>query len=70
MTLTARLGGAALFAAAVAAAAALIHFAVVLLVPVVAAHDAYARLAELGPTTTKTIPRRICASSRRPPQVS
>ena len=58
MTLTARLGGAALFVAAVAAAAALVHFAVVLLVPVVAAHDAYARLAELAPPgTTSPLPR-------------
>ncbi len=58
MTVTARLGGAALFAAAVAAAAALVHFAVVLLVPVVATHDAYARLAELAPPgTTAPLPR-------------
>ena len=58
MSLTTRLGGAALFAVAVAAAAALIHFALVLLVPVVAAHDAYARLAELGPPgTTAPLPR-------------
>ena len=49
MSVTARLGGATLFVAAVAVTAALIHFAVVLLIPVVATHDAYARLAELGP---------------------
>jgi uncharacterized membrane protein len=58
MSWSARLGGAALFVAAVAATAALVHFAVVLLVPVVAAHDAYARLAELGPPgTTAALPR-------------
>ncbi len=62
MTLAARLGGAALFAAAVAAAAALVHFAVVLLVPVVAAHDAYARLAELGPPGND---RRRCRAPAR-----
>jgi uncharacterized membrane protein len=50
MTLSARLGGAALFAVAVAATAALVHFVVVLLVPVVATHDAYARLSELDST--------------------
>ena len=54
MSVTARLGGAALFVAAAAAAAALVHFAVVLLVPVVAARDAFARLAELGPSQTTT----------------
>ena len=56
----ARLGGAALFVAAVAATAALVHFAIVLLVPVVATHDAYARLAELGPpgTTARAAARR------------
>jgi len=58
MNLGARLGGAALFVAAVASAAALVHFAVVLLVPIVAAHDAYARLAELGPPgATLALPR-------------
>jgi len=58
MSVTARLGGAALFVVAVAATAALIHFAVVLLVPVVAAHDAYARLADLGPMgATASLPR-------------
>jgi uncharacterized membrane protein len=54
MSVTARLGGAALFVATVAATAALVHFAVVLLVPVVAAHDAFARLAELGPPGATT----------------
>ena len=58
MSWNARLGGAALFVAAVAAAAALVHFAVVLFVPIVATHDAYARLVELGPTgATAPLPR-------------
>jgi uncharacterized membrane protein len=58
MTLSARLGGATLFVAAVVAAAALVHFVVVLLVPVVATHDAYARIAELGATgATTPLPR-------------
>lgn len=58
MNLGARLGGAALFVATVAAAAALVHFAVVLLVPLVASHDAYARLADLGPPgATIALPR-------------
>jgi len=58
MTLSARLGGAALFVAAVAAAAALVHFVVVLLVPVVATYDAYARLSVLGPMgATAPLPR-------------
>jgi len=58
MSVTARLGGAALFVAAVAATAALVHFAMVLLVPVVATHDAFARLANLGPAgTTAALPR-------------
>ena len=58
MTLGARLGGAALFVVAAAAAAALVHFAVVLLVPIVATHGAYDRLADLGsPGTTTVLPR-------------
>ncbi len=58
MNLGARLGGATLFLAAVAVAAALVHLAVVLLVPVVASHDAYARLAKLGPAgATVALPR-------------
>jgi uncharacterized membrane protein len=58
MSVTARLGGAALFVAAVAAAAALVHFTMVLLVPVVATHDAFARLADLAPAgTTAPLPR-------------
>ena len=63
----ARLGGAALFVAAVAAAAALVHFAIVLLVPVVASHDAYARLAELGPPgATVALPRGAPGEKRFP----
>ena len=58
MSVTARLGGATLFVAGVAATAALIHFIMVLLVPVVATHDAYARLVDLGsPGTTTALPR-------------
>jgi len=58
MSVTARLGGAALFGAAVAATAALVHFVMVLLVPVVATHDAFARLTDLGPAgTTAPLPR-------------
>ena len=67
MTIGARLGGAALFVAAVAATAALVHFAIVLLAPVVASHDAYARLAELGPPgTTAALPRAAPGEKRFP----
>jgi uncharacterized membrane protein len=43
------LGGAATFLAAVAIVAALVHFVVVLVIPVLATHDAFARLEGLGP---------------------
>jgi len=67
MTIGARLGGATLFVAAVAATAALVHFTVVLLAPVVASHDAYARLAELGPPgATAALPRAAPGEKRFP----
>ena len=67
MKLGARFGGAALFVAAVAAAAALVHFAVVLLAPVVASRDAFARVAELGPPgATEPLPRAAPGEKRFP----
>ncbi len=44
-----RLGGAAALGAAVLIVAALVHFVVILIIPIVATRDAFARLKELGP---------------------
>lgn len=43
------LGGTATFLAAVLVVAALVHFIVILIIPVVATRDAFARLEDLGP---------------------
>lgn len=49
MSWSERLGGAAVYLAAVLIVAALVHFVVILIIPVVATRDAFARLADLGP---------------------
>jgi uncharacterized membrane protein len=67
MKFSARFGGAALFAAATLVIAALVHFCVVLVIPIVAAHDAYARLAELGPPGVTTPLPRAAPGERRFP---
>jgi uncharacterized membrane protein len=67
MNLGARLGGVALFVAATLVVAALVHFCIVLVIPTVAARDAYARLAELGPPGVTTPLPRAAPSERRFP---
>lgn len=67
MNLGVRLGGAILFVAATAVVAALVHFCVVLVIPVVAAHDAYARLGELAPQGGTTPLPRAAPGERRFP---
>jgi uncharacterized membrane protein len=67
MNFGARLGGAILFVAATAVVAALVHFCVVLVVPVVATHDAYARLGELAPAGGTTALPRAAPGERRFP---
>jgi uncharacterized membrane protein len=55
MTFRERLGGGAVYLAAVLIVAALVHFIVILIIPLVATRDAFARLADLGPVNA-TIP--------------
>ena len=62
MNLGVRLGGAILFVAATAVVAALVHFCVVLVIPVVAAHDAYARVSA---SSRRRAGRRRCRARRR-----
>jgi uncharacterized membrane protein len=58
MTVREGLGAAATFLAAVAIVGALVHFVVILVIPIVATRDAYARLADLGPVgATIALPR-------------
>ena len=61
------LGGAATFLAAAAVVGALTHFVVILLIPLVAARDAFARLAELGPVGETITLARPSPSERRFP---
>jgi uncharacterized membrane protein len=67
MKFSARFGGAALFAAATLVIAALVHFCIVLIIPTVAARDAFARLAELGPSGVTTLLPRAAPGERRFP---
>ena len=67
MKFSARFGGAALFVAATLVIAALVHFCIVLVIPTVAARDAFARLAELGqPGVTTPLPRAAPSERRFP----
>jgi len=67
MTLRERLGDGALYLAAVVILAVLVHFIVILIIPLVATRDAFARLADLGPVNA-TIPlSRAAADARRFP---
>jgi uncharacterized membrane protein len=67
MKFSARFGGAALFAAATLVIALLVHFCIVLVIPTVAARDAFARLAELGPPGVTTLLPRAAPGERRFP---
>ncbi|MGD0642435.1 MAG: hypothetical protein ABSC22_16950 [Roseiarcus sp.] len=58
------LGGAATFLAAVVIVAALVHFIVILIIPVVATRDAFARLADLGPVNATVALARASPTER------
>jgi uncharacterized membrane protein len=62
-----RLGGAAMFLATVLIVGALVHFLVILIIPVVATRDAYARLEELGPVGATIALARPSPTERRFP---
>ena len=62
-----RLGGAATFLAAVAIVGALVHFIVILVIPIVATRDAYARLQDLGPVGVTIALARPSPTERRFP---
>ncbi len=67
MSLRERLGGAATFLAAVLVVGALVHFVVILLLPVVATRDAFARLQNLGPVDATIALARPSPAERRFP---
>ena len=67
MTVREGLGAAATFLAAVAIVGALVHFIVILVIPVVATRDAYARLADLGPIGATIALARAGPTERRFP---
>jgi uncharacterized membrane protein len=67
MSLSERLGGAATFLAVVVVVGALVHFVVILLIPVVATRDAYARLVDLGPVDATIALARPSPAERRFP---
>lgn len=67
MSVRERLGGAAMFLATVLTVAALVHFLVILIIPLVAARDAYARLEELGPVGATIALARPSPTERRFP---
>jgi uncharacterized membrane protein len=62
-----RLGGAAIFLAAVLIVGALAHFIVILIIPVVATRDAFARLQDLGPVDATIALARPSPTERRFP---
>ncbi len=67
MSLRERLAEAALFVAAVAVVGALVHLVVILLIPVVATRDAFARVEELGAVGETVALARASPSERRFP---
>jgi len=67
MSLRERLGGAATFAAAILIVGALVHFLAILIIPVVATRDAYARLQDLGPVVATIALTRPGPAERRFP---
>ncbi len=67
MSLRERLAEAAIFLAAVAIVGALVHLIVILVIPVVATRDAFARLEELGPVDETIALPRPSPSERRFP---
>ncbi len=67
MSVRERLGGAATFLAAVLVVGALVHFIVILLIPVVATRDAFARLEDLGPVDATIALARPSPTERRFP---
>jgi uncharacterized membrane protein len=67
MTVREGLGAAATFLAAVAIVGALVHFIVILVIPIVATRDAYARLADLGPVGATIALARPSPTERRFP---
>ncbi|MGD1038489.1 MAG: DUF1254 domain-containing protein [Roseiarcus sp.] len=62
-----RLGGAATFLAAVLIVGALVHFIVILVIPIVATRDAFARLEELGSANQTIALARSSPTERRFP---
>lgn len=67
MNRTARLGEVALYVSAALVLGALVHFVTVLVIPVVASRDAYARVLELGPLdATVLLPRAAPGQKRFP----
>lgn len=67
MRLAERLASAAAYLAAVFMVAALVHFIVILIIPVVATRDAFARLAALGPVNATIALARASPSESRFP---
>jgi uncharacterized membrane protein len=67
MTFRERLGDGALYLAAALILAALVHFIVILIIPLVATRDAFARLADLGPVNATMPLARAAAGDRRFP---
>lgn len=67
MSVRERLGGAATFLATVLVVGALVHFVVILLIPVVATRDAFARLQDLGPVDATIALARPSPTERRFP---
>jgi uncharacterized membrane protein len=61
------LGGAATFLAAVVIVGALVHFIAILVIPIVATRDAYARLEDLGPVGATIALARPSPTERRFP---
>ena len=61
------LGGAATFLAAVVIVGALVHFIAILVIPIVATRDAYARLQDLGPVGVTIALARPSPTERRFP---
>jgi uncharacterized membrane protein len=62
-----RLGAAALYLAATAIVAALVHLIVVMLIPLVATNDAYARLSKLGAMNATILLPRVGPGERMTP---